>query len=276
MGLLTRRAGAVSVRARRVTVRYRGFTLIELLVVIAVIAILAAILFPVFAKARETATMSNCASNEKQLGMAMLAYSDDWKGALPMAWWPNRPPTKKFGLWIRLYLDDVLPYVNNYKIFLCGARQKMVTSWEASRGEYDWSYTANPFLNGADGKAWTQLALIRNPSKKIILSEWINGYVTINFDRLDWTTRRGVNPGAPSVRSDDDLLAVNTLHFGRPNWLLADGHVKSLTPRQTVVPSFMFNLRDQYPVSLPGPNATVASEKDVQTRICHILTYYKL
>ncbi len=254
----------------------RGFTLIELLVVIAIIAILAALLFPVFMRAKESANMSNCSSNERQLGLAMQSYAEDWDNSFPMAWWQSRPPTKKFGLWIRLYLDDLLPYVKNYKIFLCGARQKMCASWEASRGEYDWSYTANPYLNGMNGKAWTQMSQIRNPSQKIILAEWINGYVTIDFNRLDWTTRRGVAPGAISVTTDNDLLPVNTLHYGRPNWLFADGHVRSLTPRQTVVPRFMFNLRDEYPTVLPGPNATVANEKAVQDRICHILTYYGL
>ncbi len=57
-------------------VKRRGFTLIELLVVIAIIAILAAILFPVFAKARERAQTSRCISNEKQIGTAVMAYTD--------------------------------------------------------------------------------------------------------------------------------------------------------------------------------------------------------
>ena len=64
-------------------VRKKGFTLIELLVVIAIIAILAAILFPVFAKAREKARQSSCASNFKQVGIAMMQYVQDYEGTFP-------------------------------------------------------------------------------------------------------------------------------------------------------------------------------------------------
>lgn len=68
-----------------------GFTLIELLVVIAIIAILAAILFPVFARAREKARQSSCLSNQKQIGLAILMYNQDyderviqWRIAVPV------------------------------------------------------------------------------------------------------------------------------------------------------------------------------------------------
>ena len=64
--------------------RRTGFTLIELLVVIAIIAILAAILFPVFAKAREQARAINCVSNMKQIGTALLMYMQDYDGLVPV------------------------------------------------------------------------------------------------------------------------------------------------------------------------------------------------
>ena len=63
--------------------RRRGFTLIELLVVIAIIAILAAILFPVFAQAREQARRATCLSNQKQLGHALTMYAQDYDEQLP-------------------------------------------------------------------------------------------------------------------------------------------------------------------------------------------------
>src|SRR5512143_3091698 len=63
--------------------RTRGFTLIELLVVIAIIAILAAILFPVFARARESARKATCVSNEKQITLAPLMYASDYDGRVP-------------------------------------------------------------------------------------------------------------------------------------------------------------------------------------------------
>ncbi|MFH1910322.1 MAG: prepilin-type N-terminal cleavage/methylation domain-containing protein, partial [bacterium] len=64
-------------------VRKRGFTLIELLVVIAIIAILAAILFPVFAKAREKARQTSCLSNLKQIDLAVLQYAQDYDEMMP-------------------------------------------------------------------------------------------------------------------------------------------------------------------------------------------------
>jgi prepilin-type N-terminal cleavage/methylation domain-containing protein len=64
--------------------RRRGFTLIEFLVVIAIIAILAAILFPVFARTPAKARQTSCLSNQKQLSLALLMYADDWDETLPL------------------------------------------------------------------------------------------------------------------------------------------------------------------------------------------------
>jgi prepilin-type N-terminal cleavage/methylation domain-containing protein/prepilin-type processing-associated H-X9-DG protein len=90
----------------------RGFTLIELLVVIAIIAILAAILFPVFAKAREKARQASCMSNLKQLGAALTMYTEDYDGTYPRGqFWPF----DSSHTWI-MVLD---PYVKNTQVFRC-------------------------------------------------------------------------------------------------------------------------------------------------------------
>lgn len=94
--------------------RKNGFTLIELLVVIAIIAILAAILFPVFARAREQARKTNCLAHLKQIGLAMAMYCSDYDGAMPtLAGKPSVEPAKPV-------ITDVLhPYTKNRKIFRC-------------------------------------------------------------------------------------------------------------------------------------------------------------
>ncbi|MCD6352263.1 MAG: DUF1559 domain-containing protein, partial [Armatimonadetes bacterium] len=86
----------------------RGFTLIELLVVIAIIAILAAILFPVFAKAREKARQASCMSNLKQIALGLLMYVQDYDGRFMCI---RQGP----GGWNK----NVQPYVKNWQVFVC-------------------------------------------------------------------------------------------------------------------------------------------------------------
>ncbi len=125
----------------------RGFTLIELLVVIAIIAILAAILFPVFARAREKARQSSCQSNVKQLTLGLLQYMQDYDSRIPIgSWvapsagggidatcghtstgcgrnhdtstgaWARNPWQTVTGLWLHMRLD---PYIKNYQVWMC-------------------------------------------------------------------------------------------------------------------------------------------------------------
>ena len=97
--------------------RKRGFTLVELLTVVAIIAVLAAILFPVFARARENARRASCQSNLKQIGLAAMQYASDYDGCLPPA--VIIPGFNPGDLKTQSYVDLLQPYVKNLQIFVC-------------------------------------------------------------------------------------------------------------------------------------------------------------
>jgi len=95
----------------------KGFTLIELLVVIAIIAILAAILFPVFAQARESARQTQCTNNQKQIATSVLMYVQDYDETFPMSAYFGRNPQGQPAL-VAIY-DVLAPYIKNVDIFVC-------------------------------------------------------------------------------------------------------------------------------------------------------------
>src|SRR5947209_8324637 len=103
--------------------RTHGFTLIELLVVIAIIAILAAILFPVFARARSKARQAVCLSNMKQLGTGLMIYAQDWDETLPINDYIGNGLAPLIG-WRDPRAGDswcsgIYPYVKNNQIYVC-------------------------------------------------------------------------------------------------------------------------------------------------------------
>ncbi len=106
--------------------RSRGFTLIELLVVIAIIAILAAILFPVFAKAREKARQTSCLSNLKQLGLAVNMYMQDYDSTLPYRPIAQAPAPPTTSVWAAdIVYGQFLPYVKNSQLWLCPTKKNV-------------------------------------------------------------------------------------------------------------------------------------------------------
>lgn len=140
--------------------RRKGFTLIELLVVIAIIAILAAILFPVFAKAREKARQSSCLSNVKQIALALLQYSQDFDERLPMLY--TLPPNSadRVGL-----IQVTQPYTKSYQVHDCpSADAKSNTSYLGNA-----SYGYNVQLLGG---GWaTGLGSIQRPAECVLLAD---------------------------------------------------------------------------------------------------------
>jgi prepilin-type N-terminal cleavage/methylation domain-containing protein/prepilin-type processing-associated H-X9-DG protein len=103
----------------------RGFTLIELLVVIAIIAILAAILFPVFAQAKESAKKTTCVSNLKELDLGIIMYAGDYEDTFPVVTGQNMAPVAgaPYEGWIQNDICFIIqPYVKNYGVFWCPDR----------------------------------------------------------------------------------------------------------------------------------------------------------
>ncbi len=187
----------------------RAFTLIELLVVIAIIAILAAILFPVFAKAREKARQSSCASNLKQLGIGLLSYAQDYDelfiGAnnAPCTYaLPNGATSTSTNM---LWMYQIYPYIKNAQMYNCPSNTNILDpgAYDSSLG-YGFHGTASGF-----NLARRAMATLDAPAETIAFAD-CTYYLT------DWDTAATSDNGYPP----------NIIHNEGANCTFADGHTK--------------------------------------------------
>ena len=190
----------------------RGFTRIELLVVIAIIAILAAILFPVFARAREKARQTSCLSNVKQLMLAVQQYAQDYDERMPRH--GNNPD----------WTEQIYPYVKNVQVFNCPSSSTAGPSTEADLGSL-FTYTWNYYSSG--GQNNFKLAQILRPSEAI---------VTLDGDRYIAYPWRG-DGDVSNNPNPSDYIENNGVarHNDGTNIGFADGHAKWMTPSSYLV-----------------------------------------
>jgi prepilin-type N-terminal cleavage/methylation domain-containing protein/prepilin-type processing-associated H-X9-DG protein len=217
--------------------RLPGFTLIELLVVIAIIAILAAILFPVFAQAREQARKTSCLSNSRQIGNAMMMYAQDYDETLPMYWdeTPGIPNGWPLGYWH----NQLSPYIKNYQIFVCpsakpgpersvdtgeGTPEERLTLRHRGSGSYGWNY----WYLGRERSI--SLAQIASPSETIAVAEITrmrNAGVVYPAPNC---VGGSYPPGWETAISETDRKLYwdqfSDRHMGGNNLTFVDGHAK--------------------------------------------------
>lgn len=178
----------------------QGFTLIELLVVIAIIAILAATLFPVFARAREKARAITCTSNLRQMGVCFEMYTSDYDEMYP--------PTY-------LWKTRLQPYVKTHEMNRCPSRPHL--PWYYGQGYNIGCFPPfGPYVAGVAGR---RMAQITRPTDKILIAEW---------DRCNAGPPCG--PAGLFMGGATSWWAVCRIHNGGSNVLFCDGHVKWLRP----------------------------------------------
>ena len=210
-----------------------GFTLIELLVVIAIIAILAAILFPVFAKVREKARQTTCLNNQKQLGLAAMQYVQDYDEAFPIQYYTVKGDYNSIATW-----DMVLgPYI---KLGL--AKTGTATGYSAFATPNDVLHCPDDSVvrGGANGAHWmprtyswnsniglgSKLVVVAAPAGTILFAERPSPNNIVNFNSC-W------NVNSPATQVSEASGKV-PLHTDGWNYGFADGHVKWYRPENTI------------------------------------------
>lgn len=219
-------------RSVRLSGRRGAFTLIEILVVIAIIALLVAILFPVFSRTRENARRASCLSNLKQIGLGIAQYVQDFDETYPID-----AGNDDSGNWGTVYsglswVGKVEPYVQSHQLFICpsaepnpsnpaGTTREDCTSYWVPAGMFVRFTTSNDPLSFQSIRAST----ITRPALIPHVYENLNGYYeSRRIMRPNWVAGQLTSLYESNSGSFD--MAKGTIHFDGISALYADGHAK--------------------------------------------------
>lgn len=230
--------------------RRKAFTLIELLVVIAIIAILAAILFPVFARARDAARATTCRSNLKQILSAAMMYSQDYDEKLVGSW---DPYVTQYG-GATYWMGVILPYTKNYQVYTCPSfsgpsegnpNNPQVSSYGHSHNFLGWGFANTPgmadvqkpadtiYFAERPQRSWAQF--VANPDDDTVLTKRNDGDCTACVRA--YTQCAGCPAGGPyGMGACCSAVTVGGVHSGMANVGFVDGHVKSVRPSSVTGP----------------------------------------
>jgi prepilin-type N-terminal cleavage/methylation domain-containing protein/prepilin-type processing-associated H-X9-DG protein len=265
----------------------KGFTLIELLVVIAIIALLAAILFPVFARARENARRASCQSNLKQIGLGIMQYAQDYDERLPSS--RHTGPNGRDFSWPYM----IEPYVKSRQVYRCpsqvvpasvSASNNIVStgvysgsavpiSYYANGGPGDTNAAANaavfggsrPMNEGVNGYPkdlnWggVPLSAIESSSQLVLLLEGTGRKISGSWvvrQIPNWAGTNDLEPADVAYTAAQTWKFHIINHLQTSNFLFADGHVKAMKPAATVTPVNMWNVLNAAPVAPYVTNLT--------------------
>ena len=267
----------------------KGFTLIELLVVIAIIAILAAILFPVFAQARERARMISCLSNMRQMGTALRMYAQDYDEVYPAlrlgSAIDSNPANQVDDVfndnapYMLCFENELMPYVKNKGVWTCPSNPSAhlkpggpgvtgnlnVQGWAAEPDKilpisYCMNSTATSWVPAASDITWVDHsplsdAKLQRPADTIALCEaTISTYNNQNADpdfHASWLWGESCEGQSPPQRSGFSHMGSYPSGPGGPaNFVFWDGHAKSMLYKQTLLP---IN-QNKWQINDPGTN----------------------